>query len=96
LNEPPYRGIDSADSAALQAGRWPPSLKAVETALDAYVIEIAAVRRDGLTRSLASDAVERFLALGFALELMHNNLKDLERCVTEWAGPSTKARRQYG
>ena len=85
-----------AIGAALQAGRWPPSLKAVETALDAYVTEIAAVRRDGLTRSLASDAVERFFALGFALEQMHNNLKDLERCVTEWAGPPIKAGRKSG
>ena len=29
--------------------------------------------------------VERFFALGFALEQMRQNLNDLERCVTEWS-----------
>jgi uncharacterized membrane protein YccC len=74
--------------AALLAGRRPSSLDAVESALDAYAAEIAALRREGVTRSLPGDAAERFFALGFALEQMHNNLKDLERCVAEWAEPS--------
>ena len=80
-----------ASGAALLAGRGPPSLKAVETALDAYAAEIAALRREGLTRSLPGDEAERFFALGFALEQMHNNFKDLKRCVAEWAGPSKEA-----
>jgi len=80
-----------ASGPALQAGRGPPSLNAVESALDAYAAEIAALRREGLTRSLPSDSAERFFALGFALEQMHNNFKDLERCVAEWAGPSKEA-----
>ena len=75
-----------ASGAALLAGRGPPPLDAVETALDAYAAEIAALRRQGLTRSLPGDEAERFFALGFALEQMHNNFKDLERCVAEWAG----------
>ena len=29
--------------------------------------------------------VERFFAVGFALEQLRRNLRDLERCVTEWA-----------
>jgi hypothetical protein len=41
-----------ASGAALQAGRGPPSLNAVELALDAYVAEVAALRREGLTRTL--------------------------------------------
>jgi hypothetical protein len=77
-----------ASGAALLAGRRPPSLNAVESVLDAYAAEIAALRREGLTRSLPGDAAERFFALGFALEQMHNNFKDLERCVAEWARPS--------
>ncbi len=77
-----------ASGAALLAGRRPPSLNAVESVLDTYAAEIAALRREGLTRSLPGDAAERFFALGFALEQMHNNSKDLERCVAEWAGPS--------
>jgi hypothetical protein len=77
-----------ATGAALQARRGPPSLNAVESALDAYAAEIAVLRRDGLTRSLPGDVAERFFALGFALEQMHHNFKDLERCVAEWAGSS--------
>lgn len=77
-----------AAGAALKAGRRPPSLAAVESALNLYAATTDAVRRDGLTRSLSSDAAECFFALGFALEQMHNNLRDLERCVAEWAGPS--------
>jgi len=60
----------------------------VESALDAYAAEIVVLRRDGLTRSLPGDVAERFFALGFALEQMHHNFKDLERCVAEWAGSS--------
>ena len=82
-----------ASGAALQAGRGPPALNAVESALDAYVAEVAALRGEGLTRALPGDAAERFFALGFALEQMHNNCKDLQRCVAEWAGPSQKASR---
>jgi uncharacterized membrane protein YccC len=73
--------------AALRAGRRPPSLDAVEAALAAYTAEVAAMRKDGLTRSLTSEAAESFFALGFALEQLHGDLKDLQRCVAEWAGP---------
>jgi uncharacterized membrane protein YccC len=82
-----------ASAVALQEGRPPPSLKDVEIALDAYAVEIAALRRDGLTLGLPGDEAERFFALGFALEQMRNNFKDLERCVTEWAGSSKEAER---
>ena len=85
-----------ASAAALRASRAPPSLDAVETALAAYAGEIAALRRDGLTRSLPGDAAESFFALGFALEQMHSNLKDLERCVADWAGPSEESGRGDG
>ena len=77
-----------ATAAALQTGRGPPSLNDVESALDAYAAEIAALRCKGLTRGLSGDATERFFALGFALEQMHQNFKDLERCVAEWSGSS--------
>ena len=83
-----------ASGAALEAGRGPPSLKAVDMAIAAYGAEVAALRRDGLTQSLPGDAAERFFALGFAIEQMHNNLKDLGRCVAEWAGPSKEADRK--
>ena len=71
----------------------PPPLNAVESALDAFSGEMAALRREGLTRSLPADAAEHFFALGFVFEQMHNNVKDLERCVAEWAGSPTEAGR---
>jgi uncharacterized membrane protein YccC len=77
-----------ASATALRMGVKPLPLDAVESALDAYTAEIAALRREGLTRSLPDDVTESFFALGFALEQIRQNLKDLERCVAEWAGPS--------
>jgi uncharacterized membrane protein YccC len=87
-------GYLHASAAALQTGKPPPPLDAVEIALDAYAAEIAALRRDGLTIGLPGDEAERFFALGFALEQMRNNFKDLARCVTEWAGASREAARK--
>ncbi len=83
-----------ASGAALRAGRRPPPLTAVASAVDAYAAAVDALRRDGLTRGLPSDAAECFFALGFALEQMHSNLKDLERCVAEWAQPSKNSRKR--
>lgn len=74
-----------AGGSALLAGRSLPPLDAVDSALEAYAAEIAALRREGLTRTLSGDAAERFFALGFALEQMRRNFKDLARCVVEWA-----------
>jgi uncharacterized membrane protein YccC len=74
-----------ASAAVLRAGGPPPSLKPVETALDVYAAEIDALRRDGFTLHLPGDEAERFFALGFAFEQMQDNLKDLKRCVAEWA-----------
>jgi len=82
-----------ASGAALPAGRSPPPLEDVEAALEAYAAEIAALRSEGLTRSLPGDAAERFFALGFALEQMGSNLKDLERCVAECAGTWKSSKR---
>jgi hypothetical protein len=64
----------------------------MESALDAYATEVAAVRREGLTQNLPVDAVERFFALGFALEQMRNNFKDLQRWVAESAVLSNEPR----
>jgi hypothetical protein len=78
-----------ASRMALLARRGPPSRDAMESALQAYAAEVHALRADGLTRDLPGDAAERFFALGFALEQMRDNLKDLQRCVADWAGSST-------
>lgn len=72
-------------AAALRSGTGTPAIWPVQTALLAYSAEIAEVRREGLTRGLPGDVLERFFALGFALEQMRQDMKDLERCVAEWA-----------
>lgn len=74
-----------ASAAALRSGMGAPAMWPVHTALQAYGAEVAALRSEGLTRGIPADVVERFFALGFSLEQMRQNLKDLERCVAEWA-----------
>ena len=74
-----------ASGAALLARHLPPRLDGVESALDSYAAAIATIRHDGLTRCLPSEVTERFFALCFALEQMRHNLRDLHRCVAEWA-----------
>jgi uncharacterized membrane protein YccC len=74
-----------AGGSALRGRQSPPTRDGVDSALDAYTAEIEALRRDGLTRGLSAESAEHVFALGFALEQMRQNLKDLERCVREWA-----------
>ena len=73
---------------ALRTGTGAPAIWPVQSALNAYTAEVAAVRSDGLTRGVPGDVAERFFALGFSLEQMRQNLRDLERCVAEWADTS--------
>jgi hypothetical protein len=75
----------SATGEAFRARCGPPPRDGVESGLDAYAEEIARLRKEGLTRGLSVEAVERVFALGFALEQMRQNLKDLERCAKEWS-----------
>ncbi|WP_295854479.1 FUSC family protein [Tardiphaga sp.] len=74
-----------ARAVALRGGAGAPAIWPLQVALQAYAGEVAALRRAGLTRGLPGDVAERFFALGFSLEQMRLNLKDLERCVSEWA-----------
>jgi len=74
-------------STALLAHQAPPPIDVFEHALEAYEIEVEAMRAGGLTRALPADGAERFFAVGFALEQMHQNLLDLQRVVGEW-GPA--------
>ncbi len=71
--------------AALRELRAPPPIDAVEAAFKTYAEEFGTVRRDGLTRGMPSETVERFFALGFALEQLRDHLLDLHRVVGEWA-----------
>lgn len=68
---------------ALITRRDPPPLDAAEAALDGYANAFGALHRDGLTQGLPVDTVERIFALGFALEQLRQNFRDLERCVGE-------------
>jgi uncharacterized membrane protein YccC len=68
---------------ALGARREPSPFDAAEAAFDDYTEAIAAVRLEGLTRGLPVDAVERIFTLGFALDQMRQDLRDLDRCVRE-------------
>jgi uncharacterized membrane protein YccC len=76
---------------ALRTGVGAPAIWPVQAALQGYAAEVAAVRGEGLTRGLPGDVAERFFALGFSLEQMRQNLKDLERCVAEWSEKPTVA-----
>jgi uncharacterized membrane protein YccC len=74
-------------ASALASRRAPPPLKPIEDALAAYNSEIAALRSEGLTRTLSVAGVDQLFTLGFALEQMHRNLADLACRVQEWARP---------
>ncbi|MDE2375628.1 FUSC family protein [Bradyrhizobium sp.] len=81
-----------AAAAALRSGDGAPPIQPVHLALQRYADEVAAVRRDGLVRGQPGDMVERFFALGFSLEQMHQNLGDLDRVVGEWSDKSLNGR----
>lgn len=76
---------------ALAARETAPSRDAIRAARQAYAAEVTAARHDHMTQDLPGDVAERFFALGFALDQMNGNLRDLERIVTEWAKPETIA-----
>jgi fusaric acid resistance family protein len=77
-----------AAATALRAGAGAPAILPVHVALQRYADEVAAVRREGLIRGQPGETAERFYALGFSLEQMHQNLVDLDRVVGEWADKS--------
>jgi uncharacterized membrane protein YccC len=72
-------------AAVLRSGAGSPSASPIDAALQGYAAAVTAIRSEGLTRGLPGDVAERFFALGFALEQMRQNLKDLERCIADWS-----------
>ena len=72
-------------AVALRTGTLPAPILPVQDTLLAYTAEVASVRSEGLTRVMPGDVAECFFALGFSLEQMRQNMKDLERCVAAWA-----------
>jgi uncharacterized membrane protein YccC len=83
-----------ASAIALNGRSPPPPLDAAEAAFEFYAAEIAAIRREGLTRDLPGDALEHLFTLGFALEQLQQHFRDLNRWVTEWARPPKVAHRE--
>jgi len=73
-------------AAALLARQAPPSLETAESVLEGYAAELAALRREGATRQLSDEELERIFAVGFALDQLQLHLRDLARCVSEFAG----------
>jgi hypothetical protein len=70
--------------AALRKLSPPPPLDAVDAAFKTYTEAFGAVRREGLTRNMPGETVERLFALGFALDQLREHLSDLHRVVGEW------------
>ena len=71
--------------AALIARRASPPPGALQLAIGDYETEVAALRQEGLLRGLPGEMVGRIFALGFALEQLRRNLKDLNQRVTDLA-----------
>lgn len=67
-----------------------PSLDGLEKALGAYEAEIAMLRKEGLTRALSVEALEQLFGLGFALEQLHQDLKELTRWIADLARAGDK------
>jgi hypothetical protein len=78
-------------AAVLRTGSGSAATSPIDVALQDYAAEVAALRREGLTLGMPGDVAERVFALGFSLEQMRRNLKDLDRCVAEWSGKSPSA-----
>jgi hypothetical protein len=68
---------------ALMSRSMPPPLQPVQDALAACVAQITASRQRELAQVSAS-RLEQLFTLGFALNQLQRNIKDLERCIQEW------------
>ena len=73
-----------AAAASLRGGSGAVDIRSVDAALQAYSVEVAAIRTEGLIRGVPVDVAERFFALGFSLDQMRQNLNDLDRCRADW------------
>lgn len=61
----------------------PPRVEPLQAELAACATEFAAVRQREQTHLFAGQ-LERLFVLGFALEQLQSNIRDLARCVQEW------------
>jgi hypothetical protein len=70
-------------AVALSSPRTPPNPQLLENELNACILQIAASRQRDMAEMSAND-LEQLFALGFVLEQLERNIKDLERCIQEW------------
>jgi uncharacterized membrane protein YccC len=70
---------------ALVSASPPPDLAPVHQALTGFSAELAALRRDGITRGFPEEEVERIFGLAFALEQIGRHLDELADRVREIA-----------
>jgi uncharacterized membrane protein YccC len=75
---------------ALTSRRAPPPLQPVQDALAASAAQIGATRQQQLAQ-LSPSQLEQLFTLGFALEQFQGDIKDLERCIEEWAPAARRA-----
>ena len=71
---------------AFRARRPAPDLEAFHRSLTTFHAAMAGIRRAGLTRELAGDAIARIFGLAFALEQLGRDLDDLASRASERAG----------
>jgi uncharacterized membrane protein YccC len=83
-------GYLSASASALRHRKQAPPLHPLQEARAAYEVEVASVRRDGLTVQLTAERIEPFFALGFALDQLQQNFADLGQRLNERALPGKK------
>jgi uncharacterized membrane protein YccC len=74
-------------AGALASRSAPPDLGAVADALAEFEAGLAALRREGVTRELPEEAVERLFGLAFGFEHLGRNLGELAGRVQELAEP---------
>jgi uncharacterized membrane protein YccC len=79
-------GFLRASAKAVASGGAAPALDAVDGALDRYGAAMAELRRAQLTRDLPAEEAGRIFALGFALEQLRSDLRDLANRAGELGG----------
>jgi uncharacterized membrane protein YccC len=76
--------LQACATALLSKQKAPPP-EALDAAIAQHAAEIEVLKRAGRLRPLPGEEMERLFAIGFALEQMRLNLRDLDRCIDEWA-----------
>jgi uncharacterized membrane protein YccC len=73
-------------AVALVEGREPQPSERLDAATKAYASAIEALRSDGLLRAQPGAVIGRFWTLPFAFEQLHQDLNEIARLASNWAG----------